>query len=148
MKPTSDQISGIAEAVQQGSTRDKACKAHGIDPVRYRAILRLAADGDAICVNFIRGLDQAEAEFEAGLVGTISASRDWRAAAFILERRYPDEWAQKIQIEVEQRLNEIWAIAEGALDEKNFIKLLQAVTSRVNSQPVVAEGAVKKKAVH
>jgi hypothetical protein len=46
---------------------------------------------------FFEAVKKAEAEGQAALVATINvASKDsWQAAAWILERKYPEEWGRK-----------------------------------------------------
>ena len=53
------------------------------------------------------GLKKAEAEYKNALLAIIAKSaetRDWKAAAFLLERKYPAEYARqdRIQAQVEQ----------------------------------------------
>lgn len=134
MSLTFEQIEGVPQAITSGSTRQRALRAYGISSSEYHRILRLAADGLSEEVAFVRSLEQAEAAAETNLVGTISQSRDWRAAAFLLERRFPEQWAQKIQVEVEQKLNEVWSVAERVLPEEQFIKLLEAITEKGSAQ--------------
>jgi transposase len=54
-----------------------------------------------------QGLKKAEADYKNALVGIIlrdASQRDWKAAAWLLERKYPEEYARtdRIQATVEQ----------------------------------------------
>lgn len=105
----------------------RALKTSGIGARELKEIQQLAQGGVEPFWSFIKGLDEAEAAAEATFVATIGKSRDWRAAAFLLERRFPEEWGQKIQIEVEEQLKEIFRLAEAILPESYYTKLLEAV---------------------
>lgn len=55
-----------------------------------------APNATALLVELRERVDKARAEGQVRLVAEISkaASNDWRAAAWLLARGYPDEWAQ------------------------------------------------------
>lgn len=129
---TPEQIAEITAAVTEGATRSKSLTANGIGEAVYRQIKRLAADKThphgSLYKSFLTGLDKAEAQAEKTLVQTISASADWRAAAFLLERRWPDEWSQKIQLEVKKEVEHVLDVAERALPQEHFERFLEALS--------------------
>jgi hypothetical protein len=45
-------------------------------------------------------VNATESDVEANLLETITSYGDWRAAAWILERRYPQRWGQKRELDV------------------------------------------------
>lgn len=80
---------------------------------------------------FFRDVTRAIADAEAKLVGTITTAskRDWRAGAWILERRHPERWAntQRIQIEVEKELEKVVDRLEDKLPAEIFEQVLSAL---------------------
>lgn len=71
-------------------------------------------------VRFKRNVDQAlaEAEIRELQIIMMAANEDWRAAAWILERRYPDKWGKKNR-------HEITGQGGGALEIKSYKESLQ-----------------------
>ena len=45
-------------------------------------------------------VNATESDVEAALLENISSYGDWRASAWILERRYPQRWGQKRELDV------------------------------------------------
>lgn len=135
---TTGQMLAVDLAIQDGSHRKRALKAAGVSEGHYRKALRLASDGINPYHDWIIGLEQAEAKAESSLVQNIAGAKDWRAAAFILERRYPEQWGQKIQVEVKRELEKVFAIAQEVLPEEQFIQLLERI-SRIDSEDATIE---------
>ncbi|MBU1028523.1 MAG: hypothetical protein KKF48_05755 [Nanoarchaeota archaeon] len=132
---TSGIISDVDEAIRSGVTRMRALKKAGVSATAYKQIQEMAVQGIEPYAAFVRGLDEAEAGAEATFVATIAESKDWRAAAFLLERRFPEEWGQKIQVEVEEQLKEIFRLAEAILPESYYTKLLETVAGTATGGP-------------
>jgi len=125
---TSEQITQVDQAIRSGVTRKRALKAAGISAAQYRDIEACAARDIQPYESFLRGMDEAEATAEATFVTTISSSSDWRAAAFLLERRFPEQWGQKIQIEVQKEVEHILDLAEKTLDPAQFALFVAALS--------------------
>lgn len=134
-------MTGVGDAIKEGMTRIRALKAHKVSPGEYRQIAAAAEAGDMEAKGFMSMLDEAEAALEASLVATVTTSKDWHAAMAMLERRFPEEWGQKIQIEVEEQLKEIFRLAEATLPEAQYLKLLEAVSGAIGRNPAGAEPA-------
>jgi len=135
---TSEQIQEAVLAIKDGMPRMRALKSAGITPARYRKLVKLAADGEVPYPSFLRSLDAAESAAQKAHIEQIAASPDWKAHAFILERQYPQEWGQKIQLEVKRELEKVFAIAQEVLPEEQFVQLLERV-SRLDSEASVNE---------
>lgn len=91
----------VCEYVRQGLTYEVAARAAGISEstfYRWRERGEKARKGKFR--KFWEALKRAEAEGEQALVRRIlSASNDtWQAAAWILERRYPDRWGRRDRV--------------------------------------------------
>lgn len=72
------------------------------------------------------------AEAEAQMVNRVSlaASSDWRAAAWMLERRHPTRWANshRVQIEVDKELDKVLDRLENALSPEAFDRVLDILS--------------------
>jgi transposase len=85
----------IFKAIREGNTLQVACMKAGIVYDTMRGWLEQAEKGGAYSV-FSVELARAREEAEEVLVGEIkkAARQDWRAAAWMLERRFPDRWGK------------------------------------------------------
>jgi hypothetical protein len=96
VKLSADVEERIITAVREGASLKVAAGVAGIDPrslTRWRARGR---DGDVAFGPFCRRLDAAIQESELTLIQIVrkAARRDWKAAAWLLERRFRKRWAK------------------------------------------------------
>jgi len=126
----------LIEALRSGNYRIDACCAAGI---HYNTLLAWEKKGESQksgeYVEFLEALRRAEAEAVVSNIEVITnaaTSGDWRAAAWFLEHKYPNNWARldKRAIEgmipdtnkdvIEERVKEYWAERErrGIVDIK------------------------------
>jgi hypothetical protein len=115
-KRTPDREQRLVQALQAGNTRRAAATYAGVDE---RTVERWAASN----VGFAALLTRAEAESEVALVALVrqAASKDWRAAAHLLERRWPDSWGRRDRLEVTLRQTAERLGAELGLDPDELI---------------------------
>ena len=89
----------ICDYVAQGHTREVAAQACGIvSTTLYRWMKRGERQPDGPYGEFCRALKRADLEAElAGLrqIKEAAQNGDWRAAAWMLERRYPEKWGRR-----------------------------------------------------
>lgn len=92
----------ILSAIATGSHWKPACEAAGVDYTTVRGWVekadrdRLAGLTESPYLYFVERLKRAEAEAEVELAKVVAGtSDDWRAQAFILERRYRDRWGKQ-----------------------------------------------------
>lgn len=138
MEVTSEQVKQAVVAIKNGLPRMRALKSVGITPAKYRRLVRLAVNCEEPYPAFLRSLDTAESSAQGHHIQQIASSPDWKAHAFILERQYPEEWGQKIQLEVKRELEKVFAIAQEVLPEEQFVQLLERV-SRLDSEAAIDE---------
>lgn len=85
---------------------------------------------------FRAAVQKAEAEAEERLLGIIedAAPNTWQAAAWMLERKYPERWGVKARIEVESLLRaEARSLAAELgveLDEESIVAEASAILAR------------------
>jgi transposase len=94
-KRTPEREQRLLLAIRAGNTRRAAAAYVGVDERTVeRWKQRFAGFADA--------LSRAEAESEVALVAIVrqAATQDWRAAAHLLERRWPDTWGRRERVDV------------------------------------------------
>ena len=87
---TEENIEKILKTVALGMWPDRAADMHGISKSAMRQHKRRNPD-------FVTALKRAEAQAEAAIQGKILRHMDkqWTAAAWMLERRWPERWAKR-----------------------------------------------------
>ena len=89
----------ICDYVAQGHTREVAAQACGIvSTTLYRWMKRGERQPDGPYGEFCRALKRADLEVELACLRQIKEAAqngDWRAAAWTLERRYPEKWGRR-----------------------------------------------------
>lgn len=99
---TPEVVRRICEALRMGCTRDAAAAAGLISRQTLANWLNRGADGVEPYLGFVEQVQRAEDEAEQILLATIQAQapQDWKAAAWILERRRPQQWARTQRTEL------------------------------------------------
>ena len=93
----------ILEHLRAGASFSAACEAVGVPASTGHGWLKRARgeDGQLAAtepyVSFLQAVERAQAEYENGLVRVIekAAPKDWKAAAWLLERQYRDHWGKE-----------------------------------------------------
>ena len=87
---TQEIIDKIVSTVALGVWPDRAAMIHGVKGATMRA-------HKARNPSFATALEKAEATAEAGFMAKIlrHTEKQWTAAAWMLERRWPDRWAKR-----------------------------------------------------
>lgn len=99
-KLNADVSEQIAASIRAGATIEVAAEAAGITAATFHDWMKrgtLPGKPNAPHRAFRELVDQARAEGEVALVGRIaraSQNGSWAAAAWLLERRYPERWAK------------------------------------------------------
>jgi transposase len=89
----------ICGYVAEGHSREVAAQACGVAATTvYRWMKRGEANPDSSYGEFCTALKRADAEAEIACLRTIKAAAnagDWKAAAWMLKRRYPEKWGRR-----------------------------------------------------
>lgn len=102
-KLTPDVAQAIVTAIQAGNYQDTAAAHAGVHPATfYRWMERGAADSKAPYREFREAVEKALAFAEVRDVALIAKAAEtyWQAAAWRLERKFPDRWGRKERQEV------------------------------------------------
>ncbi len=78
-------------------------------------------------VEFFESVTRAKGEAESNAVQAIAKAgkKDWRAFAWLLERRYSDRWANthRVEVQVEKEFDAMLGLLEETLDPHEFRKV-------------------------
>lgn len=91
----------ITQAIAAGNYQRTAMKLAGIGESTFYQWLELGRQGRKPYKEFAESVEKAQAQAEARNVAIIeqAASESWQAAAWWLERRFPDDWGRKERVE-------------------------------------------------
>lgn len=97
----------IVDAIAKGLSRTAAAASAGVSRRALMNWLAAGRDGDANYVHFLHRVQEAEAKAEAEMVACIrnaalSDPKYWQAAAWVLERSRPADWAKREATPVEE----------------------------------------------
>ena len=129
-----DLVETVVNFIKAGNYLNTACEAAGISHQTYynwkaRAEEGLASGRTDKYVEFFERIKKAEKEAEAFLVANIKNAavkkNVWQAAAFLLERKYPERWGRKDRQEV---TGNIGIDLTGLSDEQLKERLLEMQT--------------------
>ena len=100
-KLTPDVQEAIVDGINAGLTFRLSCARAGLDPATfYRWLEKGEAAKSGVFSEFCDTVSRAKADSAMRLVSqiTLQAPTDWRAAAFMLERRFPDDYGKRSEI--------------------------------------------------
>lgn len=125
----------ILEALRSGHYQKVAAAMAGVSE---EALMEWVRRGEGrsdrssapLYVQFAKEYRRAIAESEQQLLKKIVIDPDWRSAAWLLERRFSERWAntQRVQIEVEKELDKVLDKLENALPPEIFDRVLSVIT--------------------
>jgi len=95
----------VTKRIRAGNYIKVACEAVGISQTSYFDWLKKGEQGIEQYAEFLGAIKKAEAEAQVNFVAIIAsqAPTQWQAAAWWLERRFPDKWGRKEKIEIEKQ---------------------------------------------
>ncbi len=134
-KLTAEVSEKIVRAIRAGNYPEVAAGHAGIHPATYyRWMERGALEGDAaeddpyrrFRSEVDRALSDAEAT-EVGLIVKAARDGDWRAAAWLLERRFADRWGRRERLE---QVHEVRVPDEASELDQEIERLLEEVAGR------------------
>ena len=134
-KLTAETQEKIVRAIRAGNYPEVAAAHAGIHPAtHYRWMERGALEGDAPeddpYRHYRAEVERALADSEAAEVGLIvKAARDgdWRAAAWVLERRFGDRWGRRDRLE---QVHEVREPDEAGELDREIERLLEELADR------------------
>jgi transposase len=122
----------IVKALRQGNYIEAAAGIAGVTKQVVYDWMRAGAQGKAPkYVKFLDAVKKAQADAETRHVGRITkaAEKQWQASAWMLERKFPDRWGQRIKVEVERQMNRLLDILRDGLPPETYEHVLALLES-------------------
>lgn len=124
-KLTPEVTERIVSAIRVGVPHVTAAAAAGINPSTLRLWLANGAKGKSQrYIDFAAAVRAAEAEAEARMVALVAKAglSDWKAAAWMLARRYPERYGQRRETDGEDRRRPVEIVFANVGDARRWIE--------------------------
>lgn len=128
----------IIDNIEQGLNYESACLSANVSYSTFREWMRRGTDTDGnrqsneLYAEFAEDVNRAVARSEMNLLEGIrrAAETDWKAAAWILERRFPQHWSnnRKIKLEADKKIQQLLGNLFWLLPTDNYKELLKAIS--------------------
>lgn len=104
-KLTKELTDEIVKRIRAGNYIKVACQAVGISHTAYFDWIKKGEEGIEPYDEFLYAVKKAEGEAHVNYVAIIAsqAPTQWQAAAWWLERKFPDKWGRKEKIEIDKQ---------------------------------------------
>ena len=146
----------ICEAIEAGTTLEIAARAARIGPRTLdewlhhgRNELRENPDAEGPCADFVRAVTVASATFEKDTLAIIqdAAPKNWTAAAWLLERKFPERYAKvdRLRVSGDETNDKPVQISEQERKDRLLEKLAKIAEKNLerlgkNDEPEVIDG--------
>ncbi|HEY9772126.1 MAG TPA: hypothetical protein V6C71_27080 [Coleofasciculaceae cyanobacterium] len=128
----------IIDNIEQGLNYESACLGANVSYSTFREWMRRGTDTDSnrqsneLYAEFAEDVNRAVATSEINLIRSINqaAKTDWKAAAWILERRFPQHWSnsRKIKQEADKKVQQLLSNLFWLLPTDSYQELLKALS--------------------
>jgi transposase len=125
-KRTPEREARLLEALRAGNNRNAACHYAGITPETFSQWQHRFSE-------FSVAVQKAEADAQVRMVAQIAQSAhagQWTAAAWWLERKFPDEWGRRDRIEITLRQQAEQLAAELGMDVAEVLAEAERIATR------------------
>ncbi len=128
----------IIEALRRGNYRDTAAKLAGVTRQTLWNWEQRGEAGEAPFAAFFDALQKAESDAEDMLLQEIRSAQSsipgeggrgadvWQSRAWVMERRWPKRWAQRVRQAVTEELDAFTDRLQRRLDDATYRKVLDA----------------------
>ncbi len=146
----------ICEAIEAGTTLEIAARAARIGPrtldewlYHGRNELRENPDAEGPCLDFVKAVTVASATFEKECLTIIqdAAPKNWPAAAWLLERKFPERYAKvdRVRVSGDETNDQPVQISEREAKDRLLEKLAEIAEKNLerlgkNDEPEVIDG--------
>ncbi len=144
----------IALRVRAGASLEVGAGSAGISTsalMRWLQVARALSRGDrsrrGLYLEFLEAIEKARHEAHMYALGTIRKAMDkhWQAAAWFLERRYPQEYGRAERVDLERILATMLFVMAQEVDDRSAVsrvaaKLVSALGLEIEPIPALAAG--------
>jgi len=121
----------LIASIQAGNYIETACRYAGISHTTfYRWLEKGEKSRSGKFRDFVRQIEEALAISEQKMVLEINKAEDWRAKAWLLERRFPERWGRRDFVQMEHK-GEVNLKNEIIYDEE-VIELVDKLTKKLS----------------
>lgn len=145
-KLTPERSARILAMVRIGNFIEVACRANGITARTLRNWVKRGQEGRAPYRAFLEQLAVADAECEAAMVAilhqaaTTDRPGDWRAKAWMAERRLRRNWGQKIRVQVDSAIEDLLKHLRERLEPELYQRVCDAIADFSDRAEGAAQG--------
>lgn len=142
---TPEVAKAILDAVREGNYKATACAAAGVTRQTLHNWETWGAEGREPYSDFFDALQRAEAESEMAMLAEIRTAQPavvqshgadvWQARAWVMERRWPKKWAQKVRLAVTEELGALTERLRRNLDADTYRKVVDATREDAGIEP-------------
>ena len=132
-KLTPERHTAIVQAILAGNYAETAARYAGVATTTFYNWMNRGKDGKSgLYVEFVDAVENAKAQAEIRDVALIerAAKVTWQAAAWMLERKFPDRWGRREKVELTGKDGGPIKHEVGAVDELN--KKIANIVARIS----------------
>lgn len=95
--PSAELVAAVARGIEEGATYEIAAAVLGVTARTLRNWRKYADEGDERYWELFEAIEKAEAVAQRDYLVQMRAhgEKDWRALAWLLERKWPERWGPK-----------------------------------------------------
>ena len=131
---TPENIEAILRAIRLGLHPERAAQAAGVSVGAFRMHKKRHPE-------FVMSIKEAESAAEQGFLGRIlkHTEKQWTAAAWVLERRWPERWRKREEVDVKAKVQQRTEgpKAPAGVDLANYLE-------RLNSMPALIRDRISQ----
>ena len=122
----------MIEMLSRGVPPSTVCRYAGVHYTTFRRWMEVGAEGtNPVYTEFLDRVAKAEAKAEITLLGKMDAfhDEDWKSVAWMLERRWPENWARRDRHEISGELivNKKEKLAKQVVDNPEALELARKI---------------------
>jgi transposase len=137
---TAEVAATICDALLSGSTQETAAAYASVPASTYWQWLKNGRNGGSLAERrFAADVEKAIATFKVGAAAKVAKSQDWRAQAWLLERRFPQDFGQVQRVEVDAQVSHSMKLDLGSATDAELAALKRLMQKQLDGDGDVIE---------